>query len=42
MYILHNVIQLSLNSGSAQVQALFAACWRLAMVRITDCGPGWN
>ena len=25
--------------GSAQVQTLLAACWRFAMVRISDNGP---
>ena len=30
--LLHNFIQLSLNSGSAQVQILLAACRRFAMV----------
>ena len=32
--VLHNFIQLSLNSDSAQVQIL--------MVRIFDNGPGWK
>ena len=36
---LHSFIQLSLNSGSAQVQTLLAACRRLAMVRISDNSP---
>ena len=40
--LLHNLIQLSLNSGSAQVQTLLAACRRYAMVRISDNGPGWK
>ena len=40
--LLHNFIQLSLNSGSAQVQILLAACWRFVMVRISDNGPGWK
>ena len=40
--LLHNFIQLSLNSGSAQVQILLAACRRFAMVRISDNGPGWK
>ena len=39
---LHNFIQQSLNSGSAQVQILHAACWRFAMVRISDNGPDWK
>ena len=34
--------QLSLNSGSAQVQNLLAACQRFTMVRIPDNGPGWK
>ena len=29
-----------INSGSAQVQILLAACWRFAMVRISDKCPG--
>ena len=40
--LLHNFIQLSLNSNSAQVQTLLAACRRFAMVRISDNGPGWK
>ena len=40
--LLHNFIQLSLNSGSAQVQILLAACRRFAMVRISDNGLGWK
>ena len=39
--LLHNFIQQSLNSGSAQAQILLAACRRFAMVRISDSGPGW-
>ena len=35
-------IHSSLNSGSAQVQTLLAACRRFAVVRISDNGPGWN
>ena len=42
LLLLHNFIQLSLNSGSAQVQTLLAACQRFAMVRISDNGPGWK
>ena len=42
LLLLHNFIQLSLNSGSAQVQTLLAACRRFAMVRISDNGPGWK
>ena len=38
--LLHNFIHLSLNSGSAQVQTLLAACRRFAMVRISDNVPG--
>ena len=38
----HNFIQQSLDSDSAQVQILFAACRRFAMVRISDNGPGWK
>ena len=43
--ILHNFIQLSLNSSFAQVQTLLAVCRRFAivrMVRISDNGPGWK
>ena len=40
--ILHNFIQQSLNSDSAQVQVLFAACERLEMVRISGNGPSQN
>ena len=36
------VVQLSLNSGSAQVQTLLAACQRFTMVRISDNVPGWK
>ena len=39
---LHSLVQQSLDSGSAQVQVLLAVCWRLAMVRISDRGPGWK
>ena len=28
--------------GSAQAQTLLAECWRFAMVRISDNGPGWK
>ena len=38
--LLHNFTQLSLKSGSVQVQTLFAACRRFTMVRISDNGPG--
>ena len=31
---------IKLNSGSAQAQALLAACRRFAMVRVSDDGPG--
>ena len=40
--LLHNFIQLSLNSGSAQVQTLLAACQRSAMVMTSDNGHGWK
>ena len=40
--LLHNFIQLNLNSGSGQVQILLAARRRFAMVRISDNGPGWK
>ena len=40
--LLHNVIHQSLNSRSAQVQILLAACRRFAMVRLSDNGPGWK
>ena len=39
---LHNFIQLSQNSGSAQVQILLAACRRCVMVRISGNGPDWK
>ena len=38
--LLHNFIQVSLNSGSAQFQVLLAACWRFAIMKISDNGPG--
>ena len=34
--LLHNFIQLRLQSGSAQVQTLLTSCWRFAMLRISD------
>ena len=40
--LLHRFIQRNLNSSSAQVQTLFVACRRFAMVRISDNGPGWK
>ena len=40
--LLRNFIQLSLNSGSVQLQSLLTACRRFAMVRISDNGPGWK
>ena len=40
--LLHNFIQQSLNSGSAEVQILLAACRRFAMMRISDNGLGWK
>ena len=42
LLLLHNFIQLSLNSGSAQVQTLLAACRKFEMVRISDNGPDWK
>ena len=36
---LYNFIQLTLNSGSVQVQMLLVASQRSAMVRISDNGP---
>ena len=41
-HYLHNFIQQSLNSDSAKVQLLLAACRRFAMVRISDNVPGWK
>ena len=35
-------LELSLNSGSAQVQTLLAACQRFAMVRISYNDLGWK
>ena len=32
----------ALNSGSAQVQILFAACWRFTVASISDNAPGWK
>ena len=40
--LLHNFIQQSLNSGSAQVQILLVACRRFEMVRISDNGLDWK
>ena len=40
--LLHRFNQRNLNSSSAQVQTLFVACRRFAMVRISDNGPGWK
>ena len=40
--LLHNFIQQSLNSGSAQVQILLVVCQRFAVVRISNSGPGWK
>ena len=34
--LLHNFIQVNLNSGYVQVQSLLTACRRFAMVRISD------
>ena len=39
---LHNFIHQSLNSGSAQVQILYAACRRFEIVLISESGPGWK
>ena len=38
--IIYCLQRLSLKSGFALVQTLPAACWRFAMVRISDNGPG--
>ena len=40
--LLHNFIQLSLNTGSVQVQTLITACQRFTKVRIFDNGPDWK
>ena len=40
--LLHNFIQQSLNSYPAQVHTLLAACWRFAMIRISDNVPAEN
>ena len=40
--LLHNFIELSLNSGSAEVIILLAVCQRFAMVRFFDNGPYWK
>ena len=40
--LLHDFIQLSWNSGSAQVQTLLAACRRFATAKISDNGPSWK
>ena len=37
--VVHNFIQQSLNTYSAQVQVLLAACRRFAMVSISGNGP---
>ena len=34
--LLHNFIQLSMNSGSVQAQSLFVVCPRFVMIRISD------
>ena len=36
------VMLLGLNSGSAQIQILLAACRRFGMVRISENGNGWK
>ena len=41
-YLLHNFIQESLDSGSAQVQILLVACQRFEMGMISDNGPAWK
>ena len=41
-HYLHNFIQQSLNSDSAQVQLLLAACRIFAMVRNSGNGTGWK
>ena len=33
---------LSTNPDSAEVQTLLAACWRFALVNISDNGHGWK
>ena len=40
--LLYSFIELSLNSGFAQVQTLLAGCRRFAMVKISENGPGWK
>ena len=40
--LMHNFIQQSLNSGSAQAQILLGSCGRFAMVKIFGGGPGWK
>ena len=40
--LLHDFIQQSLNSGSAQVQILLGASQRIAMMRISDNGLSWK
>ena len=40
--LLHNFIQQSPNSGSAQVQILLEMCRRFAMVRFSHNGLGWK
>ena len=40
--LLHNFIQQSPNSGSAQVQILLEKCRRFAMVRFSHNGLGWK
>ena len=40
--LLHNYIQQSLNSRSAQVQILLTTCRRFAMVRISENSPRWK
>ena len=42
VFILHNFIQQSLNSDSAPVQILLAACRKFEIVRISDNGSVGN
>ena len=40
--LLHNFIQQSMKSGSAQIQILLAMCQRFEMTRICNNGPCWQ
>ena len=42
LLLLHNFIQLTLKTGSAQVQILLAACGRFAMVSVSDNALDWK